>query len=385
MKAMILAAGKGTRMKPLTHTLPKPMIPLLGKPVMESIIEHLREHGVDEIVVNTSHLAPVIEDYFRDGERFGVRIAYSFEGVKVGDKVHARPLGSAGGMKRIQDFSGFFDDTFIVLCGDALVDLDIGEAVRFHRQKKSIATIVLKEVPREEVCKYGVVQTDERGRILRFQEKPEVDKAVSNMVNTGIYIFEPQIFDHIPSGVEYDIGGQLFPALVESGLPFFGVSLPFQWIDIGSLTDYWTASRLLLEGKVKGYRLPGAEVKKGIHCGINTRIDFDRVDIVPPVLIGGSTSIGDGVKIVGPVVIGPNCVIEPGAVISNSLVHDYTRVSAVAHLDGHVVFGNHCIDPHGHVVNLDEAGLGWVVNDSRRQMQLSEEQQLLFETARSLG
>lgn len=384
MKAMILAAGKGTRMQPLTNTLPKPMIPLLGKPIMESIIAHLKDYGVDEIVVNTSHLAHVLEDYFHDGERFGIQIAYSFEGVKIGDKVQGQPLGSAGGMKHIQDFSRFFDETFIVLCGDALVDLDIAEAVRFHKERKSLATIVMKEVHREEVCKYGVVKTDESGRILQFQEKPRVEEAISNTVNSGFYIFEPEIFEHIPSGIEYDIGGQLFPALAEAGLPFYGITLPFQWVDISSLPDYWAASRLVLNGQVKGYQMPGKEIRKGVYCGINLNINFDKIDIVPPVFIGSSTSIGDGVRIIGPAIIGPNCIIESGAVIDNSLVHDYTRVSSVARLENHVVFGNHCIDHSGQIVDLDATHLGWIVDDARRQVHLSKDQQLLYDTARDL-
>ncbi len=193
MKAMILAAGKGTRVRPITHVLPKPMIPLVRKPVMEFLVEHLRAHGIKKIMVNTSHLAPVIEEYFRDGDRFGVQMAYSFEGDLIGGQIEGKAIGSAGGMKKIQDFSGFFDETFVVLCGDALVDVDFAEVLRFHRERKSIATLVLRDVPPEEVSKYGVVQTDDSGRILQFQEKPTREQAVSSTINTGIYIFEPEI------------------------------------------------------------------------------------------------------------------------------------------------------------------------------------------------
>ena len=154
MKAMILAAGKGTRVRPITQTIPKPMIPILQKPVMEFLVELLRQHGFDQIMVNVSHLADVIENYFRDGQKFGVQIAYSFEGrIEEGEMI-GEALGSAGGMKRIQDFSPFFDDTFVVLCGDALIDLDLTAAVKWHREKGAIATIVMKSVPREEVPSY---------------------------------------------------------------------------------------------------------------------------------------------------------------------------------------------------------------------------------------
>jgi mannose-1-phosphate guanylyltransferase len=138
MKAMILAAGKGTRVRPITQTIPKPMIPILQKPVMEFLVELLRQHGFDQIMVNVSHLADVIENYFRDGQKFGVQIAYSFEGrIEEGEMI-GEAIGSAGGMKRIQDFSPFFDDTFVVLCGDALIDLDLTAAVKWHREKGAI-------------------------------------------------------------------------------------------------------------------------------------------------------------------------------------------------------------------------------------------------------
>ena len=171
MKAMILAAGKGTRVRPITHTIPKPLIPILQKPVMEFLLELLRKHGFDEIMVNVSHLAEEIEGYFRDGQRFGVQIGYSFEGKIVDGDLVGEALGSAGGLRRIQDFNPFFDDTFIVLCGDALIDLDLTAAVKYHREKGAIATIVTKSVPKEVVSSYGVVVTDDEGRIQTFQEK----------------------------------------------------------------------------------------------------------------------------------------------------------------------------------------------------------------------
>ncbi len=193
MKAMILAAGKGTRVRPITYTIPKPMIPILQKPVMEFLVELLRQHGFDQIMVNVSHLAYEIENYFRDGQRFGVQIGYSFEGRIVDGELIGEALGSAGGMKRIQDFSPFFDDTFVVLCGDALIDLDLSEAIRWHKEKGSIATVIMKSVPREEVPSYGVVVTDENDRIKAFQEKPTVEEALSTSINTGIYLFEPEV------------------------------------------------------------------------------------------------------------------------------------------------------------------------------------------------
>jgi len=211
MKALILAAGKGTRVQPITHIIPKPMIPILQKPVMEFLLELLKEHGFREIMVNVSHLAEEIENYFRDGQRFGVEIAYSFEGRIEDGELIGDALGSAGGLKKIQDFQKFFDETFVVLCGDALVDLDLTEAVKKHKEKGSIASLITKKVTRDQVSSYGVVVSDEYGRIKTFQEKPSVDKALGDSINTGIYLFEPEIFNYIPSGEKFDIGADLFP------------------------------------------------------------------------------------------------------------------------------------------------------------------------------
>jgi mannose-1-phosphate guanylyltransferase len=381
---MILAAGKGTRVRPITNVVPKPMIPLLGKPVMESILEHLRDSGFDQIVVNTSHLAPVIQDYFRDGSHFGVQIAYSFEGLLTRGELQGDALGSAGGMKRIQDFSGFFDDTFAVLCGDALVNVDFQKAVQFHRASGAVATIILRDVPPEEVFRYGVVATSHNGRITQFQEKPAIDKAVSIRINTGIYIFEPSVFDYIPSGKSFDIGGELFPAMVVAGAPMYGIELPFQWIDIGSIPDYWDASRLAVSGQIRGYRVPGREVSPGVHIGLNVSWKPNRVSIRGPVVIGGSCFIGDGAVIEGPTVIGAGCVIEPGAVVRQCILADYTRVSSVARLESLLVFGKQCIQPNGKYFGIEETGVGWVVDDARTKQEFAPEQEELLQLARQL-
>ncbi len=301
MKAMILAAGKGTRVRPITHTTPKPMIPILQKPVMEFLLELLRKHGFDQIMVNVSHLAEEIESYFRDGQRFGVQIAYSFEGQIVDGTLVGEAIGSAGGMRRIQDFSPFFDDTFVVLCGDALIDLDLTAAVKWHRSKNSIATIITKSVPIEEVPSYGVVVTDENNRVRAFQEKPSIEEALSTNINTGIYIFEPEVFNYIPSDVQYDIGSQLFPNLVAIDAPFYAIPMDFEWVDIGKVPDYWRAIRGVLLGEIKHVQIPGHEVAPGIYTGLNVAVNWDKVDITGPVYIGGMTRIEDGAKIIGPI------------------------------------------------------------------------------------
>ena len=339
MKAMILAAGKGTRVRPITYTTPKPMIRILQKPVMEFLLELLRHHGFDKIMVNVSHLANEIEGYFRDGQRFGVELAYSFEGRIVNGELVGEAVGSAGGMRKIQDFSPFFDETFVVLCGDALIDLDLTEAVRRHKEKGSIATIVMKSVPLKQVPSYGVVVTDPTGRVQSFQEKPTVEEALSTNINTGIYIFEPEIFDFIPSGQEFDIGSQLFPKLVEAEAPFYGITMDFEWVDIGKVPDYWQAIQDVLTGKVKNVSIPGYEVKPGVFTGLNLKVNWDKVDIQGPVYIGGMAHIEDGAKIIGPSMIGPNCCICSGAIVDKSVIFEYSRIGPGVRLVDKLVYG----------------------------------------------
>ncbi len=366
MKAMILAAGKGTRVRPITYTIPKPMIPILQKPVMEFLVELLRQHGFDQIMVNVSHLADEIENYFRDGQRFGVQIGYSFEGRIQDGELIGEALGSAGGMKRIQDFSPFFDDTFVVLCGDALIDLDLTEAVKWHKAKGSIATIIMKTVPKEEVSSYGVVVTDDDNRIKAFQEKPSVEEALSTTINTGIYIFEPEVLNYVPSKEEYDIGSQLFPKLVEMNAPFYGLPMDFEWVDIGRVPDYWEAIRSVLSGKVKNVSIPGKEVLPGVYAGLNVAVNWDKVDIQGPAYIGAMTRIEDGATIIGPSMIGPNCCICGNATVDNSVIFEYSRLGPGVRLVDKLVFGRYCVDKTGNTIDVQAAALDWLITDARQ-------------------
>jgi mannose-1-phosphate guanylyltransferase len=365
MKGMILAAGKGTRVKPITHTIPKPMIPILGKPVMESMIQLFAAHGIDQIVVNTSHLAEVIENYFSDGHHFNVQLSYSYEGEMKDGKFISKALGSAGGMRKIQDFSGFFDETFVVVCGDAWIDLDLTEAVRRHKELGGIATIISKEVELSEVSKYGVVVTDDNGRITSFQEKPSAEEALSTQINSGIYIFEPAIFDFIPKEEEFDIGSQLFPLLVEKNIVFYATKMDFQWLDVGNISDIWGVTSEILHGKVPGYPVPGTQVKPGVWVGINTVFDFDKCNITPPVIISSGCEIQNGATIIGPALIGSNCKIESEAVVSQSLVCDYIHISGSAYIDNKTVFGDYFISHDGFTQSLMEMDAIHILKDRR--------------------
>ncbi|HEY7986084.1 MAG TPA: NDP-sugar synthase [Methylophilaceae bacterium] len=355
MKAMILAAGKGTRVRPLTYDLPKPMIPILGKPVMEYLIEHLARYGIKQIMVNVSYLHEKIEKYFGEGQRLGVQIGYSFEGhTNEKGEVIPKPVGSAGGMKKIQEFGGFFDETTIVLCGDALIDLDITSALYEHRKKGALASVITREVPWDSVSDYGIVVTDDADQVVSFQEKPSRDTAVSNLASTGIYIFEPEVLDLIPSGVEFDIGSQLFPLLVERGLPFYAQNRFFNWTDIGKITDYWEVLQRALEGMVAETVIPGENLRDGLWTGLNTHIDWEGTEIEGLVYLGSGVHIEAGSKIVGPTWIGNGSRIGANSEIVRSILFEYTRISPDAKLDELIVYGKYTVDRAGEMYHLQD-------------------------------
>ena len=355
MKAMILAAGKGTRVRPLTYDLPKPMIPILGKPVMAYLVEHLAKYGVTEIMVNVSYLHEKIEEYFGEGHQFGVQIGYSFEGYINDDgEVVPQPIGSAGGLKKIQEFGRFFDETTVVLCGDALIDLDLKSALFEHRRKGALASIITKEVPWDKVSSYGVVVADADGRITAFQEKPSQEDAKSNFISTGIYIFEPEVIDLIPKDREFDIGSELFPLLVEQGVPFYAQSRSFNWIDIGTVSDYWQVLQDLLRGKIPQLDVPGTQIEDGLWVGLNTRIDWAGTTIEGPVYIGSGARIEPGVHIVGPSWIGHGSHICSGAKVVRSVLFEYTRVLHDVSLHEMIVFKDYSVDRQGEMKHVSE-------------------------------
>lgn len=361
MKAVILAAGKGTRVQPLTTDLPKPMIPILGKPVLEYLIEHLARYGIREIMINVSWQHEKIEDYFGDGRRFGVQIGYSFEGAMEDGVVVPKPLGSAGGLRKIQDFGGFFDETTLVVCGDALIDLDLKSALFEHRRSGALASLVTKEIPWNQVSNYGVVVTRPDGRIVSFQEKPGVEEARSNLVSTGIYLFEPEVIELVPPACVFDLGSGFFPLLVQLDVPFFAQKRFFNWIDIGRITDYWAVQQRVLAGEVAQMDMPGRELRDGLWVGLNTRIS-PHTEIHGPVYIGGNTEIRAGAKIIGPTWIGHGSLIEEHAIVDRSILFEYTRVGAQTRIRDMVLYGDYCINRHGEIWRLGEpadCGIEW--------------------------
>lgn len=360
-KGMILAAGQGTRVRPLTRDLPKPMVPILGKPVMEYLIEHLARHGVNQIMVNVAWHHQMIENYFGDGSRWGVQIGYSYEGRCEHGEVVPNPMGSAGGMRRIQDFSGFFDATTVVLCADALIDLDITEALEQHKATGALASVIGMEVPRAEVQSYGVVLADEFGRIQSFQEKPSPQAALSTLASTGIYVFEPPVLECIPADTKYDIGSQLFPQLLKRGIPFFVQRRMFNWIDIGRVSDYWSVLQRVLGGEVPSMLMPGQEIIPGVWTGLNVSVPWDQVDIRGPVYIGSGVCVEPGVRITGPTWVGHGCVLKSGAQVTRSVLFEYTRIAADMKIYEMIVSRQYCVDRNGNTLYRgdDETALRW--------------------------
>lgn len=303
MKAIIMAGGPGTRLRPLTCDLPKPLVPILNKPCMEYSIELLKDHGITQIGVTTYYLPEMIRDYFGDGSRWGVDLEYFLE---------EEPLGTAGSVRNATEF---LDETFIVISGDALTDIDLSTALAYHRQKGGIATIVLshQEVPLE----FGVVITDQNGQINRFLEKPSWGEVFSDLVNTGIYIFEPEIFNYYERGIKYDFSKDLFPLLMQTGQQLYGYESQAYWSDIGDAEQYLKTQLDILAGQV-AVHLDLKEVKPGVWLGPNTEIPPD-VGLKAPIFIGADVLIRPGTNLEA-VIIGDGTIVEAGSSLKKSIL-----------------------------------------------------------------
>ena len=307
MKAVVMAGGEGSRLRPLTINRPKPMVPLINKPVIVHILELLKKYGITEVVLTLQYMADVVQDYLGDGSSMGMEISYSIEEV---------PLGTAGSVKNAQKF---LDDTFIVISGDAVTDFDLKKIMDYHQAKKSLATLVLYRVPNP--LEYGVVITNAEGKIQEFQEKPSWGQVMSDTVNTGIYVLEPQVLDLFEAGKNFDFSKDLFPILLKNGDPMYGYVADGYWCDIGNIAEYIRASGDVLESRVHLEPI-GKEIGGAIWCG-------EGVEIAPDAQLFGPIYLGDGVKIKGNVVIrGP------------SVIRNYTIVDNRAQVDRSIVWRN---------------------------------------------
>ncbi|WP_052487241.1 sugar phosphate nucleotidyltransferase [Gordoniibacillus kamchatkensis] len=344
MKAVIMAGGKGTRLRPLTCNTPKPMVPLMGRPVMEYTIDLLKEHGISEIVITTQYLTDVIRGYFGDGSDFGVKLHYFEEET---------PLGTAGSVKQAETF---LDETFVVISGDALTDFDLSRAIAYHRLQASSATLVLTRV--DHPLEFGVVMTDESGRIIRFLEKPGWGEVFSDTVNTGIYILEPAVLRHVHSSGPFDFSKDLFPLLMSKDVPLYGYIAEGYWSDIGNLEQYRQAQFDLLDGKVKA-DIRAREAMPRVWIGDGVKLDRTAL-VEGPAYLGAGTIVEEGVSLGAYSIVGAGGRIEAGASLERAVLWNNVSIGRGAEVTGATLCRNAAV---GNQAAVRE---GAVVGDSGR-------------------
>jgi len=325
MRAVIMAGGKGTRLRPLTSKQPKPMVPIVNTPCMEHIINLLESHGFEDILATLEFMPEVIQEYFGDGSKWGVRMEYYVED---------EPLGTAGSVK----FAGVqLTERFLVISGDALTDVDLEKAVTFHEECRAEATLILKRV--DDPSEFGIVVVEDDGRVTGFQEKPDEEEVFSYTANTGIYVLEPGVLGDIPEGQEYDFAEELFPKLLEEGRSMYGYVMEGYWEDIGNIEQYMRAQKDVLDGKVQGVRPPGERLREGVYVGRGTRADENLLE--GPVVLGDNVWVASGAR-VGPYsALGSNASVEVGASVVGSIVSEDSSIGEEAELHGALI-GRSC-------------------------------------------
>jgi mannose-1-phosphate guanylyltransferase len=323
MQALILVGGEATRLRPLTCNMPKAMVPVMNTPFLEHVIGYLGGHGVKDIVLAQGHLPESMDNYFKDGSRFGAKLTYSLE---------TRPMNTAGAVKNAEKF---LDGRFFVLNGDIFTDLDISAMLEFHLERKASVTIAL--TPVADPTAYGLVETDTRGRIIRFLEKPKKEEITTNMINAGTYILEQEVLDAIPSRTNYSFERQLFPTLLAQRESIYAFPSSDYWIDIGTPDKYFQLHSDLMNGKSRGYSLLQSEK---IQIGNGCRID-PAAELKGPVLVGNRCNIRSGARLIGPAVIGPGCTIQEDAIIQDSIVWYNVNFGPRVNVNGSLV-GNDC-------------------------------------------
>src|SRR2546423_4843819 len=326
-----VAGGEGTRLRPLPSNQPKPMVPIVGKPCMEHILELLRAHGFEDVIVTVAFMPQAIRGYFGDGESLGLNIEYSVE---------ESPLGTAGSVRLASDR---LDETFLVISRDALCDVDLTELIDTHKEKGAAVTIRLKSV--ENPLEFGIVVTDEDGRIERFLEKPSWSQVFSDTINTGIYVLEPEVLRHIPTDRPFDFSKELFPLLLEMGRPMYGYVLDGYWQDIGNLDQYRQANFDALDGKVR-LDIPGIRIRGNVWVGAG--VDLHHIDAIEgPALLGNYCRIAPDASVRPYSVLSSSVTLRDRARTSRSIVDASTSIGRSAVVEGAIV-GRSC-DLRAHV------------------------------------
>ncbi len=337
MKAVILVGGQATRLRPLTCNTPKAMLPVLNIPFLEYVIRYLSKHRIKDIILAQGHLAQPIENYLGDGSRLGVKLTYVAEGT---------PLGTAGAVKNTEKY---LDETFLMLNGDIFTDLDITTMIKHHWERKAKATIAL--TPVDDPTSYGLVETEARGRITQFLEKPSRSQVTTKMINAGTYLLEPEILAQIPSQTKVSIEREVFPLLLEQGKPVYAYPSSAYWIDTGTPEKYLRLHRDLLSGK-SGQYVPASagEVVVGEQSYIHP-----TARVKGPVIIGNNCTIGRNTRLTGPVVIGSGGTIQAGAVIEESIIWRNIQLGQRVNLRNSIIADNCCLTADN---TIDDSILG---------------------------
>ncbi len=321
MKAVVMAGGEGSRLRPLTIRRPKPMVPIVGKPVMEHILHLLKRHGITEVVVTVQYLASNIEDYFGNGSQFGMRITYSREDV---------PLGTAGSVKNAEEQ---LTEPFLVISGDALTDYNLTDIIRYHHEKKALATLTLAHVPNP--LEYGVIITNEEGHITQFLEKPSWGEVFSDTINTGIYVLDPKIFSYFEKNKQYDFSQELFPLMLNKGDPIYGYIASGYWCDVGNLPEYMRANADVLQGRVD-VGIPAKNIGGNIWCEDGVQIDEDA-QLYGPIYLAHDCKIKSGAIVHGPSTIGHYTILDERSQVDRSIVWNNSYIGERAELRGAIV------------------------------------------------
>lgn len=348
MKAVMLVGGFGTRLRPLTMTTPKPMLPLVNVPFLEIELQHLKEYGVDEVILSTGYLPDMFDEYFGDGSQLGIKLVHVTED---------EPLGTCGAVKNVELLLG--DGPVIVCNGDILTDLDISELVACHIEKGSTVTIALTQV--EDPTAYGLVPLEEDGAIKKFLEKPSLDEVVTNLINAGTYVIDPAVFKDVPPNTNYSFERQLFPGLLEKGAPMFGFPSESYWLDLGTPEKYMAAHHDILERRIEvGMR--GTDTGAGVF--VESGVDVAAgAKLYGPTAIGAGTTIRDGASIGELSCLGKGVTIGRGSRVERAIVMDGAKIGEGCVVEDSIVGSNTVLGPGCHVAegsvlgdNIDAGG-----------------------------
>ncbi|MBO9406220.1 NTP transferase domain-containing protein [Shimia sp. R9_1] len=349
VKSVLLVAGAGSRMAPISHDTPKPLVDLLGQPVIEHVMRHLESFGLRDFILNPGHLGPQFHTRFKTTAHRSIQ--FFNEGQFVNQRWQPAPLGSAGTLLALQAQCAAFEEDFFVFCGDALINIDLAEMMAQHRASGAEVTVAAKFVPHEEVQKYGIIEADGRGRITHFVEKPAPEQTQSRLASTGIYVMKPSALRHLSSRFTLpdasmqglDIAQHLLPKILKSGTALQVYEAPFDWVDIGCPKDYFAALSKALRGLIAGVSPEAQEVRRHVWLAPGAELSA-RAVVVGPCYIGPGAKVSAGAKLDGPTVVGAGARVAPRALVQRSILMPNTAVAPGTWLSDVIVSADWAID-----------------------------------------